>query len=198
MCGAGRRRRAGQSPRLTRVVPTLGPRAFVHQRLEDPGRARSAARGKLCSWTAALLYGYSGRQRHTETWRNVERETGFEPATSSLGSWHSTTELLPPRGLSGFRQEFYQKPGLTGRVRLQTSSQFGESLRGASGAAKFRPFLHPPARLPIRRRSEFRRGGCRRRPTDSDGRGREAAPRAAFPLDGHHRPARGCVEHRHL
>jgi hypothetical protein len=35
-------------------------------------------------------------------WRGVqviekmERETGFEPATSSLGSWHSTTELLPP------------------------------------------------------------------------------------------------------
>jgi hypothetical protein len=26
----------------------------------------------------------------------LERETGFEPATSSLGSWHSTTELLPP------------------------------------------------------------------------------------------------------
>ena len=26
---------------------------------------------------------------------NMERETGFEPATSSLGSWHSTTELLP-------------------------------------------------------------------------------------------------------
>ena len=25
----------------------------------------------------------------------MERETGFEPATSSLGSWHSTTELLP-------------------------------------------------------------------------------------------------------
>ena len=24
-----------------------------------------------------------------------ERETGIEPATSSLGSWHSTTELLP-------------------------------------------------------------------------------------------------------
>jgi hypothetical protein len=28
----------------------------------------------------------------------MERETGFEPATSSLGSWHSTTELLPPFG----------------------------------------------------------------------------------------------------
>jgi hypothetical protein len=26
----------------------------------------------------------------------VERETGIEPATSSLGSWRSTTELLPP------------------------------------------------------------------------------------------------------
>ena len=27
----------------------------------------------------------------------MERETGVEPATSSLGSWHSTTELLPLR-----------------------------------------------------------------------------------------------------
>jgi hypothetical protein len=27
----------------------------------------------------------------------MERETGLEPATSSLGSWHSTTELLPPK-----------------------------------------------------------------------------------------------------
>jgi hypothetical protein len=25
----------------------------------------------------------------------LERETGIEPATFSLGSWHSTTELLP-------------------------------------------------------------------------------------------------------
>ena len=25
----------------------------------------------------------------------MERETGIEPATSSLGSWHSTAELLP-------------------------------------------------------------------------------------------------------
>ena len=30
----------------------------------------------------------------------MERETGFEPATSSLGSWHSTTELLPPGNFS--------------------------------------------------------------------------------------------------
>ena len=26
----------------------------------------------------------------------LERATGFEPATSSLGSWHSATELRPP------------------------------------------------------------------------------------------------------
>ena len=25
----------------------------------------------------------------------MEREMGLEPTTSSLGSWHSTTELLP-------------------------------------------------------------------------------------------------------
>jgi hypothetical protein len=28
-----------------------------------------------------------------------ERATGLEPATSSLGSWHSTTELRPRIGL---------------------------------------------------------------------------------------------------
>src|SRR6266508_5850827 len=27
--------------------------------------------------------------------RHLERPTGFEPATSSLGSWHSATELRP-------------------------------------------------------------------------------------------------------
>jgi hypothetical protein len=27
--------------------------------------------------------------------KDLERETGIEPATSSLGSWRSTAELLP-------------------------------------------------------------------------------------------------------
>ena len=36
----------------------------------------------------------------------MERETGVEPATSSLGSLHSTTELLPPLRRPGlFRAE---------------------------------------------------------------------------------------------
>ncbi len=34
--------------------------------------------------------------------QNLERETGIEPATSSLGSWRSTAELLPPEGLHDF------------------------------------------------------------------------------------------------
>src|SRR5271157_6059722 len=50
----------------------------------------------------------------------MERETGLEPATSSLGSWHSTTELLPrscqishltePNGLAGPSGSCCQKP----------------------------------------------------------------------------------------
>ena len=35
----------------------------------------------------------------------MERETGVEPATSSLGSWHSTTELLPHSFVSCYLTE---------------------------------------------------------------------------------------------
>src|SRR5437867_5590295 len=38
--------------------------------------------------------GYGPRSRNPR--REMERPTGFEPATSSLGSWHSATELRPP------------------------------------------------------------------------------------------------------
>jgi hypothetical protein len=30
-----------------------------------------------------------------QAFEDLERETGIEPATSSLGSWRSTAELLP-------------------------------------------------------------------------------------------------------
>ncbi len=44
-------------------------------------------REKLCSWqTLARRRGF---------WKILERETGFEPATSTLARSHSTTELLP-------------------------------------------------------------------------------------------------------
>ena len=38
--------------------------------------------------TSALPLGYAASKK-------VERETGFEPATSTLARLHSTTELLP-------------------------------------------------------------------------------------------------------
>ena len=37
----------------------------------------------------------AGNRTGSQVVENMERETGLEPATSSLGSWHSTTELLP-------------------------------------------------------------------------------------------------------
>ena len=39
---------------------------------------------------------------------NMERETGIEPATSSLGSWRSTAELLPLFG-SMFTEQLCEK-----------------------------------------------------------------------------------------
>jgi hypothetical protein len=42
-----------------------------------------------------------------------ERETGIEPATSSLGSWHSTAELLPLNG------RFYD--ALEGHINLNST-----------------------------------------------------------------------------
>ena len=41
------------------------------------------------------LYRTPGFSMRLEVIEKMERETGLEPATSSLGSWHSTTELLP-------------------------------------------------------------------------------------------------------
>jgi hypothetical protein len=41
--------------------------------------------------SVVLSYRHDGRKALIV----LERETGLEPATSSLGSWHSTTELLP-------------------------------------------------------------------------------------------------------
>ena len=38
----------------------------------------------------------------------MERETGIEPATSSLGSWHSTAELLPLVECSVAPQTLYE------------------------------------------------------------------------------------------
>jgi hypothetical protein len=50
-----------------------------------------------------------------------ERETGLEPATSSLGSWHSTTELLPQ--WTQYRQNL---PIVQGWFARHSQSQFAK------------------------------------------------------------------------
>ena len=48
--------------------------------------------------TSALPLGYRAMEKtlaQGEGWQILERETGFEPATSTLARSHSTAELLP-------------------------------------------------------------------------------------------------------
>ena len=57
----------------------------------------------------------------------MERETGIEPATSSLGSWRSTAELLPldSRKITTFGVgEQYQPRG--GTAMVQFSARYRE------------------------------------------------------------------------
>ena len=51
----------------------------------------------MLRWTACR-----DRPKILET---MERETGIEPATSSLGSWRSTAELLP----LGYRRDYHRR-----------------------------------------------------------------------------------------
>src|ERR1700757_1423543 len=75
-------RRGSESNRRIKVLQTsplpLGYRA--------PALANSVPKPSWCVFGARA----SWKQR------NLERETGFEPATSTLARSHSTTELLPP------------------------------------------------------------------------------------------------------
>jgi hypothetical protein len=49
------------------------------------------------SWQTSLALMPSGNWKafQPQGVEELERETGIEPATSSLGSWRSTAELLP-------------------------------------------------------------------------------------------------------
>src|ERR1700757_1091613 len=61
----------------------------------------------------------------------MERETGIEPATSSLGSWRSTAELLPP-GRSN-------EPILA----VPSGSAALEKLRGRTDSIQHHPRIEP-------------------------------------------------------
>ncbi len=66
----------------------------------------------------------------------MERETGIEPATSSLGSSRSTAELLPPSEL-----EFYQMTG-----GADQSSPLVQLIRGGYSVRKATVGSTPRAR----------------------------------------------------
>src|ERR1039457_4643299 len=59
----------------------------------EPERTRCGSANRINE--LRLNGGYEGYPKSLQVIEKMERETGFEPATSSLGSWHSTTELLP-------------------------------------------------------------------------------------------------------
>src|ERR1700730_2031974 len=70
-------------------------------------------------------------------WRGVqviekmERETGFEPATSSLGSWHSTTELLPlNRQLKYRTNSNLRATPKSASLRIRDSTSFNHAVIG--------------------------------------------------------------------
>src|SRR4051794_34731213 len=76
--------------------------------------------------------------------KQSERATGLEPATSSLGSWHSTTELRPrisgnvSRSVRGVKEALFRDRG------LQKTSQVGLTDRRFSRGDIIQPaLLHP-------------------------------------------------------
>jgi hypothetical protein len=79
------------------ILTRTGTRSRIrpHVRMTVPDRFRMAS-SQLT--TSSADYCISPLPRSSESphvAENMERETGIEPATSSLGSWHSTAELLP-------------------------------------------------------------------------------------------------------
>jgi hypothetical protein len=106
--------------------------------------------------------------------RNLERETGFEPATSTLARSHSTAELLPlsplilqqfhfcakftaPRNTRNLRRERFQAPRCAAPVHLVRLSARGHAHHHVSLAPAQHPcddlrrcsILRTPSRQPV-------------------------------------------------
>jgi hypothetical protein len=69
------------------------PRRATVSRIGDAFATQRAERSQRRSAGVAERAGAAHR---AATFLNLERETGFEPATSTLARSHSTTELFPP------------------------------------------------------------------------------------------------------
>ena len=64
----------------------------------------------------------------------MERATGLEPATSSLGSLHSTTELCPPEGAAATNLDHsrHRGQGKSGRACLSLRCRYTEKVKAPS------------------------------------------------------------------
>ena len=82
---------------------------FERYNIVSPGDLRDAAR--RLDEAAGHTFGHTGPKKAVSATsesankllKRMERETGIEPATSSLGSLRSTAELLPLSGSRGLR-----------------------------------------------------------------------------------------------
>ncbi len=72
-----------------------GTGSIDRHRLSSNGR-KSSRRKRGGSNGNPCKKGTYDNRRHQLTPSAEKRASGFEPPTSSLGSWHSTTELRPP------------------------------------------------------------------------------------------------------
>src|SRR5579884_4027055 len=105
----------------------------------------------------------------------MERETGIEPATSSLGSWHSTAELLPldfqPHPNECSLEGHYTAKHSVGRLKavtsqagalfggFQTATICGDSLGSASLWRKVGPICEDFGKVPCLPERSYSRPG---------------------------------------
>ena len=79
----------------------------------------------------------------------MERATGVEPATSSLGSWHSTTELRPPAvkfRVAASECQIRKGHETRGAATTKRTARGSADKRQTSGASSLDPHLYPPPR----------------------------------------------------
>ena len=92
--GRGRHAQHRQASRLDEIT-TLHGYASARDDTRKQGRSNHAARVIKCHARAFLPEAAGTGHERGEKAGRMERETGIEPATNSLGSCDSTTELLP-------------------------------------------------------------------------------------------------------
>jgi hypothetical protein len=160
-----------------RPAPRGGRRVQGRAAPRAAGGSAAAARvgGVVCYWERYCERGCIGHENarrnrsHVRRGASRERATGLEPATSSLGSWHSTTELRPR-----LRGECHRPagrcqadPALTSPATLPGS--FGDPARSPPAPRARRCPAGPPASTAPARRPGRR--GARTSPPRTAGAG---------------------------